>query len=104
MQPHVAFTYSFRLQADKHTYNISQVSKAEKQVKQWLYQHLLDSQMPVEYLFKIDAPVQISGLLYLEIYCWMPLIDITDITANKPLCETIIDKAMNELEKTIPTL
>lgn len=97
--PHL-FTMSSSLYVDleMETYNIRIASKIQKQLRQTLYQYLLDNDLPTHhYTLNLGAPMRpTNSKTHIEILMTAPTLIEGDLASNECISRTILDMVADE--------
>lgn len=90
----ITFFGGIHIPVDKGDYSLRAVSKLQKQLRQELYQFLLDNGLNSEnYVLYIDAPERVSGKkVYLELVMSFETTDGVEMKDLEEVCEGYIQK------------
>ena len=90
--PIFIFEMGFHHQINPETYSIRAINKVQKQLRQYLYNHLDENNYPTNsYMLMLDAPSNVKGdTTYINLKMACPL--LSDMEENKAFCNEIVDK------------
>ena len=95
------FTLStgFHLPIDPSTWDVKQVARVQKNLRQSLFSFLLENDLSTNsYILNVDAPVRAAGKsVFISMILTMPVIENGVLEANEAFCWDWIDRLYAEL-------